>query len=161
MWTLVSSKTNEHVYIHGCGNRKTYRSKNEYNKNIQKCIRCEKTQITPIQQIFNIYIKNAKNRNIKFDINIFDFKYLIQLDCFYCGARPSTKVKGRWCNEVWYNSFNRNGLDRLDSDDPYSIDTVVPCCFRCNKLKGDMDFDEFIDLIESIHKKLTTPNKHE
>ena len=49
-------------------------------------------------------------------------KYLNQ-GCRWCGAK-----RGEW----------RIGLDRIDNSTGHSLANVVPCCTRCNIMKGSM-----------------------
>ena len=86
--------------------------------------------------------KHKRGRVIPFDISRDDFDVLIQQDCHYCGAPPSNN---------WLSSgFMYNGLDRVDSDGPYALKNVVPCCGRCNVAKGTMSQDEFVAMAKSI-----------
>ncbi len=63
----------------------------------------------------------AKSRNIPWHINKEQYKALINNTCNYCtGQLP---VKGV-------------GLDRIDNNQGYVIDNVVPCCEACNSIKG-------------------------
>lgn len=153
-WSLISSAPREYWYEHGCGHQRKFRTTKSFVENKQRCIRCEKVTVTPIEQLYNIYLSSAKKRNLSFDLDIRDMEYLIRSNCFYCGTTPNISVSGRWSAEVWYSGFKRVGLDRIEPDDGYNIDNVVPCCFDCNKLKGNMTFDGFVDLIRKINKNL-------
>ena len=44
-----------------------------------------------------------------------------------------------------------NGLDRVDNNKGYFEDNVVPCCGVCNKMKGTMKQEEFLNLIFQIY----------
>lgn len=60
--------------------------------------------------------------------------------CFYCGGTP-------------------NSVDRVipKSRGGASIGNLVPCCFRCNQMKGNMTRDEFVAhmrlILETLEKK--------
>jgi len=41
--------------------------------------------------------------------------------------------------------YERNGIDRLDSDLGYEIINVVPCCSICNQAKMEMKLDDFLN----------------
>jgi hypothetical protein len=45
-------------------------------------------------------------------------------------------------------------IDRLSSDDYYTEDNTVPCCIKCNIMKGSMDVYTFINKVEHIAGKL-------
>ena len=52
-----------------------------------------------------------------------------------------------------------NGLDRVDSLLPHNKDNVVPCCARCNRMKSDMSFDDFLKRISDIFVRLPIISK--
>ena len=57
-----------------------------------------------------------------------DFEEFVTKPCDYCGE--SLPESG-------------SGLDRKDSSLHYTIDNVVPCCTRCNKMKNQyLSYDE-------------------
>lgn len=72
------------------------------------------------------------------------FLELSQQNCFYCNAKPSTHCK----------NFIYNGLDRLNSNKDHSEDNIVPCCWSCNRMKSNMNYEEFIDKITKIYFNL-------
>lgn len=47
--------------------------------------------------------------------------------CVYCGEDDWTKL----------------GCDRINNDLPHTPDNVVPCCKKCNKKRGTMQYIEF------------------
>lgn len=44
-----------------------------------------------------------------------------------------------------------NGIDRIDSSKDYSSDNCVPCCSRCNIMKLNIPYSEFLDSIKKIY----------
>ena len=85
-----------------------------------------------------VYRRNARNRNLAYDIDITLLWVLITSPCLYCGSPPSLVAKtsgGR--------SMLIGGIDRLDSSIGYSIENCVPCCKMCNSAKGNMTLLEF------------------
>ena len=68
----------------------------------------------------------SKQRNIYLDITKEQFIDIISNKCEYCGDN------------------NRIGLDRIDSLMGYTLDNIVPCCYRCNVAKNNMEVEEFI-----------------
>lgn len=52
--------------------------------------------------------------------------------CHYCGGSlPPTGA----------------GLDRKDNNGPYSLANAVPCCRRCNTIKGNaFTYEEFMEI---------------
>lgn len=59
--------------------------------------------------------------------------------CFYCGCEVSDKVRS------WKD--NRATIDHkvpLAEGGGWHEDNLICACRRCNNLKGDMKFDEFV-----------------
>ena len=74
------------------------------------------------------YRSGAKQRNIPFLLTEEEFKSFWQAPCSYCGDEIKTI-----------------GLDRIDSDGPYRIDNVRPCCWPCNSNKGTRSLKEWTE----------------
>lgn len=87
------------------------------------------------KNLMRLYIKSAEKRNLVFDISEELFIELIHDDCFYCGQTAFEK---------------RNGIDRIDNTIGYSKDNLVPCCFKCNQMKGKLQLNEFLSHIVKI-----------
>lgn len=83
----------------------------------------------------------------KWDLSDTDFDRITSEPCFYCGTPPSNTS-----HNVRGGIFTYSGIDRLDSDQGYFLDNVVPCCQWCNKGKLDREPDEFIS---HCHKVVT------
>lgn len=94
---------------------------------------------------FNSYKQGARIRDINFELTYFDCMELFSQDCYYCN-RPPSNIK---TVKSYNGSFTYNGIDRKDNDPKkgYRLDNVVPCCARCNRAKGTMDFDEYLDFL--------------
>ena len=75
---------------------------------------------------------------------------LIYKNCFYCNEEPKDHPSE---NRYKYGKglYKRNGIDRLDNTRGYTIDNCVPCCTRCNTIKLDASYDEFIAKIKQIY----------
>ncbi len=91
---------------------------------------------------------SAKRRKLKFNISIDDFEYLTKFKCFYC-------------NKFITNSCG--GLDRLDNNNGYTLENVVPCCTDCNRIRGNILTPEetyyiIQKLLEFRKKHLTNDN---
>lgn len=89
-------------------------------------------------------IRLAKKRNLDWNIDLTDYKVLINKKCDYCSSNlPETSI----------------GLDRKDNSKGYLIDNVVPCCTFCNSFKSNKftyeEFKEFskTDLFLRIRKR--------
>ncbi len=95
----------------------------------------QKHQKRPYEWLYEKFRKLARSRDIivSGDITYEQFvKYTETPFCHYCNE-PLTfhsYVPKRG------ESFRTN-LDRKDNNGPYSVDNVVPCCWRCNNAKSD------------------------
>lgn len=103
------------------------------------------------RSIYRGYKRNAKNRNVSFDISLKEFSELTSQKCFYCGCEPNQKYYG---HKEANGYFLYNGLDRLDNTKGYTLENCVPCCGYCNWMKKDMTVEEFEGHIRRIYKHL-------
>ena len=140
-------------------NPQVLRAKGKHDKELRRCVPCYTKLVTyesarPVRErnykaeaftnkhvIWNHYVKGAQKRNINFALTKTRFKELILLPCFYCNHKKDGEV---------------NGIDRLNNNEGYQEDNVVPCCELCNIMKGSQHPQEFIDKLYSIHIFLGT-----
>lgn len=85
---------------------------------------CKKCNNYSKENRYNIYKKNAKRRNIDFNLSKEEFYNLTSQPCFYCGDLKQY-----------------NGIDRINSKQSYNLKNCVPCCTICNKMKLNYDVD--------------------
>lgn len=85
----------------------------------------------PLRKWWQFKARN-KRRNFPSLLSYSEYLEIKDRECFYCG-QPSG-----------------GGLDRLNSNEGYSLDNVVACCGRCNKAKLTDSPQEFIDLCKLI-----------
>lgn len=97
------------------------------------------------------YKDSAKKRQIDFLLTKDEVGKLFRENCHYCGSVPSI-VSG---SKHYNGEFIRNGIDRIDSNGPYSLDNCVTCCSKCNYAKGTMSYNEFIDWAVKLYNHLT------
>lgn len=65
--------------------------------------------------------RSAKRRGLEWNLSFQEYSELVSLCCMYCGGTlPPTGA----------------GLDRKDNTKGYELSNVVPCCTKCNKLRG-------------------------
>lgn len=72
-------------------------------------------------------------------------------DCHYCGEKPRSKLwESR--NRILANRdpIELNGIDRKNSDGPYSVDNCVACCKTCNFMKHDCEYEEFLSHVQRV-----------
>lgn len=88
---------------------------------------------------YTVYQRNAKNKNRNFDLSEDDFIEISKRPCVYCGEYSDT-----------YNGEPFNGIDRIDSSLGYSIENCVPCCATCNRMKMDLDVNDWMGKMKQI-----------
>ena len=89
------------------------------------CIYCTETTYKKLRG-------NALRRGYKFELTEEEFEEIRRNPCLYCGFG------------------NVSGIDRYINTDHYHKQNCVPCCLKCNKFKGKMNGDDFIDLCRTI-----------
>lgn len=103
--------------------------------------------------LFSSIKRRAKHLNRVFDLTKEQVKYLTSQPCYYCGAKPAqfgTKLE---------NTRNRNGayiyngLDRVNNEEGYVLENIVPCCGICNHAKSTMTQDEFLGWVSRIYQR--------
>lgn len=87
------------------------------------------------------YRYGAKRRNLDFNLDIEEFDEITKKRCVYCGEY-SESINEMFC-----------GLDRIDSNKGYTKDNIVPCCWKCNNMKGALTTQEFSKHIKKIYKR--------
>ncbi len=135
-------------------NPQVLRAKGKHDKDLRRCVPCyekllkhESTRparernykaeaFTNKHVIWNHYVKGAQKRGINFALPKTRFNELILQPCFYCSHKKEGEV---------------NGIDRLNNNEGYQEDNVVPCCETCNIMKGSQHPQEFIDKLYAIH----------
>jgi hypothetical protein len=93
------------------------------------------------------YRLHALRRNYEWSLNREEFLQLTKQDCVYCGSEPRTICKP---TNGCFGEYIYNGLDRLVNSIGYTIENCVPCCARCNKMKGVMSSAEFIEHCKKV-----------
>lgn len=91
---------------------------------------------------FRNYKEGARNRGYEFHLTEEQCLDLFGQDCYYCGAKPSNVSTAAWVNEP--ETFVYQGIDRRVNSEHYTWENCVPCCYVCNKAKGERNEDEFI-----------------
>lgn len=128
-----------------CPMCKEWKFLSEYHKRSErplgikpKCKSCEfMRQRQDMKALRLTQIKSgAKKRGIEFNLSKDEFLTFWGKPCFYCGDKIPTI-----------------GLDRINSDEGYSIGNVVSCCAICNTMKLAISRDVFIQHCYKIIKK--------
>lgn len=143
-----------------CGNEKViagWRLKSGYTKSCG-CIARESDKwrnkdkrlepgVSNARRVIEYYKKNARKRNIAFNLTEQQCLKVMKQNCYYCGREPFnvSNRKNSW------GEFIYNGIDRLDNNKPYSMNNVVPCCKDCNYMKKNHTEKEFLEVISLIY----------
>jgi hypothetical protein len=69
-------------------------------------------------------------RSIKFLLTEKQYNLIQHNECYICGIRPM--------------DGHRNGIDRIDNNNDYTIENCKACCGHCNKMKRDYSYVDFI-----------------
>jgi len=99
-----------------------------------KCKKLKRVWQNP-QQAFSRYKRSAQVRGHVFELSKLEFESFEDSCCFYCNE----KIQGF-------------GLDRVDNEQGYILNNVVPCCGVCNKFKGSFTQGAFIEHCVRIAK---------
>lgn len=95
-------------------------------------------------RMYNDYKKSARKRKYVFRLFPLEFYYLTQGTCHYCDKIPQqVKAYRLLFNE---EPFIYNGIDRKNNYVGYELSNCVPCCWDCNKQKGVLPYQYFVDL---------------
>lgn len=138
--TTVLRRNNHPTHSCGClRNEAIILSGHDYNR--------KQSGESSINTLIYIYKKAAKKRNLPFNINREDFIRLTSQNCFYCNVPPKQIMKKRICN----GPYIYNGLDRKNNDIGYEINNILPCCKVCNYAKRTMNYDEFLQWIQTVY----------
>jgi len=101
-------------------------------------------------KLFRQYTGSAKRRGLLFSLTEYEFDFLTQSKCHYCGIEPK-QISIKSSNE---GKYVYNGIDRKNNNEGYVIENCVSCCYDCNFLKRDRDYDNFISCVITISKNL-------
>ena len=100
---------------------------------------------------FNMVLRQykaaAKRRDLSFNLTTEKFRELTKQNCFYCGKIPSQIMRHPELN----GGYTYNGIDRIDNTVGYFLNNCVPCCYTCNRAKGQMTQEEFYNWAERVN----------
>lgn len=130
--------------------------------NYKKCSSCEEKTIkriptleAPRNCVKLSYISGAVDRGYTFDLDDETFDKLIFGNCFFCGQEPTEYKSDLRLNKTNL-PFKRNGIDRLINSIGYTKENSITCCAKCNRMKSDLDYKDFIEHITKIVNKGST-----
>lgn len=155
-----------------CGNLKEVRGSDVASGRIKTCGNCEHHSAimasrapketrkdAGIRAQLARYINSALKRKISWLLTPEQFREIISQDCTYCGAPPReyrSQARHRRRGNI---TTLMNGIDRVASDQAYTLANTVPCCSVCNKMKMAMNADFFIAQCRLIAKRMDEAQK--
>ncbi len=84
---------------------------------------------------YKTYQMSASEKRLDFAFSMEEYEQLVKLPCYYCGI-------------IEERGFN--GIDRLNSVEPYIHSNCVSCCTMCNMMKGSSGPNVFVHRAEHI-----------
>jgi hypothetical protein len=98
------------------------------------------------------YNANRRGRDYVFDLSFEDFFKVVILPCYYCGTEPH-KVSHK---NKWNIVTKISGIDRVVNNKGYTKENIVPCCKKCNWMKGQDSTKDFMHHIQLIQAHMAT-----
>ena len=127
----------------------------EYNSS--RAVLDRKKELAPIQRnkhrlssIFWSSKQNAKKRNLEHNIDLEYIKELFKIQeglCYYTGKEMFIDTREKENNE------DSVSLDRFDSSKGYIKGNIVLCRWVVNRMKNDINFKDFLQIVSEINKK--------
>lgn len=87
------------------------------------------------------YRQGARSRKLSFQLTKSQIKTLCLGKCHYCWSSPMEDALG----------LERNGIDRVDNVEGYTISNTVTCCQMCNRMKLNFTTDNFFHHVARIY----------
>ena len=156
---IIPGESGKHGYVICsciCGGERKIRVDEFRKENQNGCKSCGKGFYFKFEnKLFNDYITRCKYKNLEFNLTFEEFKKLINSNCFYCNVLPKLH-KHKIGNTI--REFKSNGIDRISSDEGYTIKNCLPCCDNCNFAKSNLRFTDFLNHIKRIYDNLKLYN---
>lgn len=104
---------------------------------------------------FSSYRNSKRAKQLGFNLTLEDFEFICKQNCYYCEAEPQIRRIAYRSdrNGPLYSYDNLSGIDRLDNTKGYIDGNCIPCCGKCNIMKGNSTEDEFLEQIKRIYEK--------
>ena len=112
---------------------------------------------TTYNVIYYTYKKGALKRHLPFELSIDQFKTFLDKNCFYCDEVPSSvyEIRNSQTGRIRAGlPLTYNGIDRMDNNIGYTMDNSVTCCITCNRMKMALGYQDFLNHVEKIYKKM-------
>lgn len=167
-WLVIRNIPNKNGRKHyeclcDCGIIKVVLAQNLTNNKSRSCGCFQSANMTSFKRTNPILVTARKVwlNNYKDGCSFEKFFEMAQLDCFYCGTKPSNHARAYTGNHPvirrspdWAKlcQWTYNGLDRVDASKDHSEDNIVPCCYKCNWAKSNQTVDEFKIWIKRLYE---------
>ena len=148
----IDNQSREHLYkeyrAERCKSGKAKENKRKYyQEKKDEILNANRAWRNSLIGRYTSYKKGAESRDLEFNLTIDEFKTFWQVNCHYCNSKVETI-----------------GLDRVDNAQGYILQNIVPCCYKCNSMKMDSSYDDFVSSIIAIYnnlglQKCNTPTK--
>lgn len=121
-----------------------------------KCRKCTQ-KLRPYEHILNELTHNCLNKtNHHINLNYEDFiKIITNSNCHYCNKELKFSKYTRDENSNYMSRAYQ--LDRKNNNLGYTKENVVPCCWKCNRIKSNIytyeDFIKLSPILKEIHNK--------
>jgi hypothetical protein len=82
--------------------------------------------------VYRHYLRDDKKKWGKLSKDFMTFEVYLEIikqNCIWCGRTP--------------NEANGIGIDRKDNRFGHVIGNIEPCCWRCNRMRGELTVEEF------------------
>jgi len=89
-----------------------------------------------ISNTYTVYYSSAIKRKKPFELTLIEFEEIIKNPCYICGKENTLTHK--------------NGIDRFDNNIGYVKDNCKSCCYTCNIMKSNLQYEIFINQILDI-----------
>lgn len=101
--------------------------------------------------VYSGYRKYCEDVGRVFELTFDEFHCLAQQPCHYCGIEKSnSRADARNPDLVYFY----NGIDRKDNTQGYILSNCLPCCKKCNYMKRDYGYTEFLVHLKTIVERL-------
>lgn len=106
-------------------------------------MRCSRMK-RPYEAVYNQLTYTATTKGHSVSLTYEEYLKFTEIHtCHYCGSHIE-----------WLRFTTRDAkgysIDRKDNAIGYTFDNCVPCCYICNKMKGKMDYYEFMEQCQKI-----------
>lgn len=145
-----------------CGKEKNYHAKNLEQGRSRSC-GCLKNKLSRVRErigvsiekrcsnsVFNSYKKWAKVKKVPFCLSEVQIQEIIFNNCHYCNVVPSNLFSATYSDNS-VREINYSGIDEKIRGIGYTKENSLPCCWVCNKMKGALQYDQFLEQIRLIY----------